>query len=86
MAEAPPAHADPRYDSFAEAGLRGRLIILYRAFLSSCALVGFLLLPSMKLKSSYALALARLPMFRAFGFFRAMYAIIDDAKRKGAQP
>ncbi len=86
MTEAPPAPADPRYDSFAEAGARGRVVILYRAFLSYWALVGFLLLPSMKLKSAYALALARLPMFRAFGFFQAMHAIVDDAKRKKALP
>ena len=85
MTEIPTAPADPRYDSFAEAGPRGRLVILSRAFLSFWALVGFLLLPTMRLKTAYALAIARLPLFKSFGFFRAMFSIIDDAKREGAQ-
>jgi len=83
MTETPTARADPRYDSFAEAGFRGRLTILLRAFLSFWALVGFLFLPTMKLKSAYALAIARLPLFKEFAFFRAMFSIIDEAKRKG---
>ena len=83
MTETAADRSDPRFDSFAEAGPRGRVIILSRAFLSYWALVGFLLLPTMKLKSAYALAIARLPLFKAFGFFRAMFSIIDDAKGKG---
>lgn len=84
MTEIRAAPTDPRYDSFAEAGFRGRVTILFRAFLSFWALVGFLLLPTMKLRAAYALAIARLPLFKSFGFFRAMFSIIDEAEQKGA--
>ena len=75
------AKKDPRADSFAHAGFLERLIIIYRAILSYVVLIIFLFVPTMWLKKKYALAVARLPEFKKFEFFRSMFKVIDEDKK-----
>jgi hypothetical protein len=80
----PPAGPpDPRHDSFADAGCRGRMVILQRALLSYAGLMGYLLMPTMEMRTRYVLAVARLPTFQEFHFFRSMFQLIDEAKKGG---
>lgn len=75
------AKKDPRADSFAHAGFLERLIIVKRAIQSYVVLIIFLFVPTMWLKKNYVLAVARLPAFKKFEFFRSMFKLIDEDKK-----
>ena len=73
---------DRRFDSFADADAVGKLIIVKRAIQSYCALILFLMLPTMWLKKNYIFFLARFPVFRKFEYFCSMLQIISDNNDK----
>lgn len=57
---------------------RNKCILVKRAVLSYCVLTVFLFLPTMWLRKRFVLAIARLPLWKEFDFFKAMYAIIQN--------
>ncbi len=57
-----------------------RTVRVGRAALSFLVLSTFVLIPTIRLKSRFALALARLPVWRRYEFFRVMFDIIEQAK------
>ena len=54
-----------------------------RAALGLIVLSVFVLLPTLRLKSWFALAVARLPVWRQFEFFRVMFQIIERERPRG---
>ena len=58
--------------------LRTRLILYKRFIQSFLVLVVFLLLPTMSMRTYYVLLVARLPVWKNFAFFQAMFRIIED--------
>jgi hypothetical protein len=51
-----------------------------RAALSFLVLSTFLLIPTIRLKSRFALAVARLPVWTRYEFFRVMFDIVEHEK------
>lgn len=61
-----------------------RLIVIKRFIQSVIVLTVFLFIPTMKLKSSFVMAVARLPVWQQYEFFRSMSIVMDqDRKGKG---
>ena len=59
---------------------RRKSVRIGRATLSFLVLSAFLLIPTIRLKSRFALAVARLPVWRRYEFFRVMFDIIEREK------
>ena len=57
---------------------RNPIVRCGRAALSFVVLSVFVLLPTLRLKSRFALAVARMPVWRRYEFFRAMFKVIDQ--------
>jgi len=55
-----------------------KIVLIGRAILSFFVLVIFLLLPTMWLRSRFALAVAKLPVWKQYEFFTAMFTIIKE--------
>jgi hypothetical protein len=60
-----------------------RTVRVGRAALSFLVLSAFVLIPTIRLKSRFALAVARVPIWRRYEFFRVMFAIIEQEKPRG---
>jgi hypothetical protein len=59
---------------------RRKSVRIGRAALSFLVLSAFLLIPTIRLKSRFALAIARLPVWRRYEFFRVMFDIIEQER------
>jgi hypothetical protein len=60
-----------------------RTVRVGRAALSFLVLTVFVLIPTIRGKSRFALALARMPVWRRYEFFRVMFDIIEKEKPRG---
>lgn len=58
-----------------------KITIVKRLIQSFIVLTIFLFLPTMRLKRNFTLAVARLPMWKNFEFFAAMFKLIDESKK-----
>ncbi len=61
-----------------------RLIIIKRFIQSVVVLTMFLFIPTMRLKSLFVMAVAKLPVWQQYEFFRSMNIVMEqDEKSKG---
>jgi hypothetical protein len=58
--------------------LREKLTVAYRFVLSYSVLLLYLIVPTMALKKRYILAVAKLPVWKNFDFFLAMFRLIRE--------
>lgn len=61
---------------------RKKSVLIGRAILGYSALILYLFLPTMWLKKAFVLGIARLPLWKEFEFFAAMYEIIENGKKR----
>ena len=59
---------------------KSKIVLIGRSILSFVVLSIFLLLPTMRLRARFALAVARLPVWKQYEFFTAMFTIIKEDK------
>jgi len=62
---------------------RRKSVRIGRAMLSFVTLSTFLLIPTMRFKARFALAVARLPIWKQYDFFEVMFKIIEQEELEG---